>query len=125
MSDINLDGEEMIEYREYLKLKAENAALRNALRSSCDDEREMAISEGPGHSTCGLADELTVRAEKAEAEVERLREALSEIRTSAHCIAKAGPLNTPTLQDAWSKFMMISAAASGALAGRQEIEKNE
>ncbi len=45
----------------------------------------------------------------------KLREALKEISTDAHCIAKAGPLNTPTLQDAWGKFMAIDAMATKAL----------
>jgi|688.fasta_scaffold132356_1 hypothetical protein len=45
----------------------------------------------------------------------KLREALKEISTTAHCIAKAGPLNTPTLQDAWGKFMAIDAMATKAL----------
>jgi hypothetical protein len=45
----------------------------------------------------------------------KLREALKEISTTAHCIAKAGPLNTPTLQDAWVKFMHIDAMATKAL----------
>jgi hypothetical protein len=49
-------------------------------------------------------------------ENERLRTALEEIATTAHCIALAGPLNTPTLQDAWGKFMKIDSMASNALA---------
>lgn len=48
-----------------------------------------------------------------------LKEALKEISTTAHCIALAGPLNTPTLQDAWSKFMKIDSMASGALAKKE------
>jgi len=48
-------------------------------------------------------------------ENEKLREALKEISTEAHCIAKAGPLNTPTLHDAWGKFMAIDAMATKAL----------
>lgn len=112
-----------IKESDYDALERECVALRAALSSSCDDEREMAISEGPGHSTCGLADELTIRAEKAEAENAIFKDALEEIRTAAHCIAKAGPMNTPTLQDAWAKFMMISSAASSALVGRQKVEK--
>jgi hypothetical protein len=48
-------------------------------------------------------------------EIAKLREALKEISTTAHCIAKAGPLNTPTLQDAWGKFMAIDAMATKAL----------
>jgi hypothetical protein len=50
-----------------------------------------------------------------ENENSKLREALKEISTTAHCIAKAGPLNTPTLQDAWGKFMAIDAMATKAL----------
>ena len=45
----------------------------------------------------------------------KLREALKEISTEAHCISKAGPLNTPTLQDAWVKFMRMDAMATKAL----------
>jgi hypothetical protein len=53
--------------------------------------------------------------EKLERENAKLREALKEISTTAHCIAKAGPLNTLTLQDAWGKFMAIDAMATKAL----------
>ena len=53
------------------------------------------------------------------AENAALKEALGEIATTAHCIALAGPLNTPTLQDAWSKFMKIDSMASNALAKNQ------
>jgi len=53
--------------------------------------------------------------EKLERENAKLREALKEISTTAHCIAKAGPLNTPTLQDAWGKFVAIDAMATKAL----------
>jgi len=42
------------------------------------------------------------------------RAALSDIHLTAHCIAKAGPLHTPTLQDAWGRFMEISAKATNA-----------
>ena len=56
---------------ESAKLRAEVERLKTALHKSCDDEREMGISEGPVHSTCGLADELTARAERAEAEYGR------------------------------------------------------
>ena len=45
----------------------------------------------------------------------KLRETLEEISTTAHCIAKAGPLHTPTLQDAWGKFMQIDTMAKKAL----------
>ena len=45
--------------RELAAVTAERDALRLALSKSCDGERERSISEGLGHSTCGLADELT------------------------------------------------------------------
>lgn len=44
-----------------------------------------------------------------------LRQALEEIATLAHCTAKAGPLNTPTLADAWGKFMKINVMATNVL----------
>lgn len=53
----------------------------------------------------------------AEAQINQLRAALSDIGTTAHCLAKAGPLTTPTLDAAWSHFMAISAKATGALGG--------
>lgn len=43
------------------------------------------------------------------------RNALEDIHTTAHCIAKAGPLTTPTLDKAWVEFMRIGAMASNAL----------
>jgi hypothetical protein len=52
---------------------------------------------------------------KALAELAKAREALDEIRTLAHCISKAGPLHTPTLDDAWAEFDRISVNASRAL----------
>ncbi len=44
-----------------------------------------------------------------------MREVLNDIRTKAHCLAKAGPLHTPTLADAWRHFMAIDAMAGKAL----------
>lgn len=44
-----------------------------------------------------------------------LRIAVEDVMTTAHCIAKAGPLNTPDLTEAWNKFMGISAACAKAL----------
>jgi uncharacterized protein YhaN len=51
------------------RLRTENERLKARLYKGCDDERDMAISEGPSHGVCGLASELTARAEKAEAEL--------------------------------------------------------
>jgi chromosome segregation ATPase len=48
-------------------------------------------------------------------EIERLRDALRDISTTAHCISKAGPLNTKTLAEAWNKFDHISVEATGAI----------
>ncbi len=36
---------------------------------------------------------------------------LQDIHLLAHCIAKAGPLNTPTLEVAWSKFELLAVKA--------------
>jgi hypothetical protein len=37
---------------------------------------------------------------------------LSEIHLTAHCVAKSGPLSTPTLEVAYSKFNQIAAMAT-------------
>ena len=50
------------------RLRAEVEGLEARLYKGCDDERDMAISEGPWHGICGLAEELTARAKRAEAE---------------------------------------------------------
>jgi hypothetical protein len=49
------------------RAEAEVERLKAALAKSCDDEREMSVSEGLPHGVCGLAEELTTRAERAEA----------------------------------------------------------
>jgi hypothetical protein len=54
------------------------------LYKACDDERDMAISEGLGHGVCGLASELTTRAEKAEAEVAALKRPLLRLTSLWH-----------------------------------------
>ncbi len=48
-------------------------------------------------------------------QLRQARKALDNIHTTAHCISKAGPLNTPTLQDAWRKFDLIAVMATNAL----------
>lgn len=49
------------------------------------------------------------------AEIDRLRAAIEDIGTMAHCISLAGPANTPDLAAAWSKFDRISIMATAAL----------
>ena len=63
----NADSYRLMQGR-VIAAEVEVERLKARLYQGCDDERDMAISEGPGHSTCGLADELTARAERAEAE---------------------------------------------------------
>lgn len=60
-----------------------------------------------------LPPEADIRARFAAAD--ELVRAVEGLRTSAHCIAKAGPASTPTLAVAWGKFMGLSAQAAGAL----------
>jgi len=48
-------------------------------------------------------------------ENKRLRQALDEIHTDAHCAAKTGPLTIPTLEVAWNRFDHIAARATAAL----------
>ena len=50
-----------------------------------------------------------------QARITELRRALEDIGTSAHCIAKSGLATTPTLADAWNRFMEIEAKASNAI----------
>lgn len=81
---------------------------------------QMSITEAAlRESLTGLSRESNEYRHKIETENAALKEALRDIATTAHCIALAGPLNTPTLQDAWSKFMKIDSMASNALAKNQ------
>lgn len=47
---------------------------------------------------------------------------LDDIRTTAHCIAKAGPFSTPTLDDAWPKFMSLDARVGGVVQKLRQIK---
>lgn len=77
---------------------------------------QMSITEAAlRESLTGLSRESNEYRYKIETENAALKEALRDIATAAHCISLAGPLNTPTLQDAWSKFMKIDSMASNAL----------
>jgi len=40
---------------------------------------------------------------------------LEDVHTAAHCISKAGPLNTKTLDDAWTKFDKLAVKATNAI----------
>ncbi len=71
---------------------------------------------GDRYGANGNVERVRFLAEK----ITRLRAALEDIRTTAHCIAKAGPLHTPTLQDAWAKFNQISVAATVALSRKAD-----
>ncbi len=61
-------------------------------------------------------------AQQLETELAAARAALSDIHTTAHCLAKAGPLHTPDLKTAWSHFLHLSAKATLALAAQAETE---
>ena len=63
--------------------------------------------------------------EKLEAQNARLRAALEDVSLLAHCISKAGPLNTPDLETAWRKFDLISVKAAEALVDRKAALNGE
>lgn len=63
--------------------------------------------------------------EKLEAQNARLRAALEDVSLLAHCISKAGPLNTPDLETAWRKFDLISVKAAEALVDRKAALNSE
>jgi predicted GNAT family acetyltransferase len=50
---------------------------------------------------------------------------LEDLRTTAHYIAKAGPLNTKTLDEAWSKFMALEFSASFAMETLRPATKDD
>jgi hypothetical protein len=87
-----------------------------------DELKQMAITESALREfLTKLSQESNEYRHKIETENAALRKALEDIATTAHCIAKAGPLTTPTLQDAWGKFMKIDSMASNALSKNREI----
>jgi hypothetical protein len=47
--------------------------------------------------------------------LEVARRLLSEIHTTAHCISKAGPASTPTLDKAWERFDRLAVMATEGL----------
>ncbi len=74
---------------------AEAAAMEAKLQAILDERREVVTRIGALNTT--------------------LRAALDDIHLTAHCLAKAGPLVTPTLDEAWSHFNRIAAKATNAL----------
>ncbi len=98
-------------------------AYKELYSHACEQEKEIAklreekqwLRETLSDEAKNYFDIAQVRLPELLRENAKLREALKEISTTAHCIAKAGPLNTPTLQDAWGKFMHIDAMATKAL----------
>lgn len=100
----------------------------------CTDDAEARVKE-LGRDSVNMFDEAK-RAQNAEkdalarvAELEaqnaRLRAALEDVSLLAHCISKAGPLNTPDLETAWRKFDLISVKAAEALVDRKAALNGE
>ncbi len=54
--------------------------------------------------------------------IEALRASLENIATTAHCVALSGPATTPTLQDAWGKFMKIESMAVEGLREARKLD---
>lgn len=67
----------------------------------------------------GIVVDLEV-VQQLERELAAARAALEDIRTSAHCLAKAGPLLTPTHDDAWGQFMKLEVKAVAGLAASRK-----
>lgn len=65
------------------------------------------------------------RVKELEAQNARLRAALEDVSLLAHCISKAGPLNTPDLETAWRKFDLISVKAAEALVDKKAALNGE
>ena len=71
------------------------------------------------------AEAAEARVKELEAQNARLRAALEDVSLLAHCISKAGPLNTPDLETAWRKFDLISVKAAEALVDRKAALNSE
>jgi hypothetical protein len=103
------------------ELETEVERLRTRLYKGCDDERDMSIAEGPSHGVCGLASELTARAEKAEAALAIERQALSGvIKLKMH-------FETECLEQA--RLLGMSGSREASLLGKisqleRQLEKN-
>lgn len=106
-------------HAECLNLKRENDTLKAwkesalSLNAEMDEQSLAKMLGGELGKSCRkiIAEKVPMLVEENAA----LKDALRDIATTAHCIALAGPLNTPTLQDAWSKFTKIDSMASNAL----------
>lgn len=113
---------------EVVRLKADRDEWRQKYWEAHDDFHRLWV----GYSTALDAqpwatdepirvqlDRVTERLKRAEDAEAQLKQALSDIHTVAHCTAKAGPLNTPDLQEVWSKFMQIAVMATNGLVSTQ------
>jgi hypothetical protein len=80
--------------------------------------RLLSMMDMPRSQSCELlihASQLERDLAAAQAELASARDALEEISTVAHCISKAGQLDTPDLASAWNKFDRISVMATNAI----------
>jgi len=74
------------------------------------------------HQQSSIIEELAQERAQLRATIRIACETLDSIHITAHCIAKAGPLNTPTLQDAWVKFMDLEGMAVKGLSAIREAK---
>ncbi len=78
-------------------------------------EGEVAAIKADYHSARMLKNEALASWAKLAERHDQALIILEDLRTSAHCLAKAGPLSTPTLQDAWGRFMELEIQAVRAI----------
>lgn len=107
------------------RLEAELVKANEAARAAMYAIDERAFLAECAEKSEKRAETAEARVAELEAQNARLRAALEDVSLLAHCISKAGPLNTPDLETAWRKFDLISVKAAEALVDRKAALNSE
>ena len=107
------------------RLEAELVKANEAARATMYAIDERAFLAECAEKSEKRAEAAEARVKELEAKNARLRAALEDVSLLAHCISKAGPLNTPDLETAWRKFDLISVKAAEALVDRKAALNGE